>query len=1200
MVRWDEDGTVINPTQQVHLRVYITEIDSRYIDARGDDYVFGFLDYAFDQDLDLNPHEWWIGNTDWTGAEHQDKDGNDFGDIDYDNIAIIAAVFNNEESDSDKYSLMSAGAIAPELNITSPENNTTESGDFTLTASSSARHEEGDPTGISKVEYSVDNGTFRTLPHQSGDTYSGNVDTSDWEDGWHKIKVRSTDEQNTTNTKIIRVKFNSEDSEPPDIENISPANGSEVKGEVKISADITDKSNFSARYRIDSGNWSDLTRESGDTYSANWDSGEVKDGQHTLTIQAEDEYSNSAETSVNVDVENLKLSITSPSDNATVSNMVDIKGRIAHTADVEDAKYRVDSGEWQNMSVDGDECSADWNTRDVENGAHTLTVKVTDSIGNTEEKSVNVDVENQGEDNTPPTLTIEAPGEGANISGVFTLKAHASDENGVKSVEFRADSGDWTKLKHDSGDLYKLDWNTREVPNGDHILYFRAADTSDNLAKKQVNITVYNSQDTERPTIEAVSPVQDSLLSLASGSLKVLAHAEDNSDLKSVECRLEDGQWRTMDYDDGASNQYGKAIYSFEYTTEDEFRNLEDGTHSLSLRAEDGAGNTRQVSIQFNSDSTPPVLNMDLPAFANHTLILTGSISDNSGVEGLEVFMDNSKFYSTTSPDTHFLLTIPINSFSQGEHTLRVAATDTAGNTGNKTGMLTLDFTPPTVQITEPSAGDIIGGTVEVKVEAQDENLNIVGLKLDDSVIDVKNTGAEHSIFAFDTTKFVDGTHTLIAAAADKAGNVKQVEMTITLDNTPPEITNIQVSPAAPVEGDEITFSAAVTDNSPIKEVTLWYELCQGSTCLKAEEVDMERSGDQYTTSITTSNGTITYSIKAEDAAGNEGKSGDQTLNVSPVEGGGGNPPAENALPSGVLLTSIQPGQTVNGTILLSGAAYSARTVKVSIDGVPYMTVGTRRAPRTEKMPDFTFTDLDNHTFSISDFRGVPVILDIMFTKCSACGELGESLKVIESRYENVAIISIDGDKGEDSAMLDAYRNAHHEDWIFARDTAGISEHFGVQSFPEVIFITPDGYISGRFNGAMSVEEIEAQLGFTLSDTVWSYYLDTTGLTNGYHTITVTTDDGSESESAAIQVMNEKKGSGTGNTWLEDNMPVVGAGIIIAVAVGLVGALALKRREGAEYYCPVCESPLRYIEEYDAWYCDECEEYRDVEEEEEE
>jgi len=74
-----------------HIRVYITEISSSiWDDTAGYPYTFAFLDYAFNEDIHINPSSTWQNSTIWNGTEH------DFEFITCNNVMVIAAVFNSE------------------------------------------------------------------------------------------------------------------------------------------------------------------------------------------------------------------------------------------------------------------------------------------------------------------------------------------------------------------------------------------------------------------------------------------------------------------------------------------------------------------------------------------------------------------------------------------------------------------------------------------------------------------------------------------------------------------------------------------------------------------------------------------------------------------------------------------------------------------------------------------------------------------------------------------------------------------------------------------------------------------------------------------------------------------------------------------------------------------------------------------------
>ena len=79
-----------------YIRACITEITSRYYTPGGVPFHFGFLDYAFNNALSINPGEVYTESVIWNGNEHADANGDDFGDITPDNIQVTMGVFNDD------------------------------------------------------------------------------------------------------------------------------------------------------------------------------------------------------------------------------------------------------------------------------------------------------------------------------------------------------------------------------------------------------------------------------------------------------------------------------------------------------------------------------------------------------------------------------------------------------------------------------------------------------------------------------------------------------------------------------------------------------------------------------------------------------------------------------------------------------------------------------------------------------------------------------------------------------------------------------------------------------------------------------------------------------------------------------------------------------------------------------------------------
>jgi hypothetical protein len=80
-----------------HIHVYVCEIESslNWKDTTGHPYTFPFLDYAFNEPISMAASDTWENSITWNGHNYNSGMGQDFGSIQYGNIAVIATVFNN-------------------------------------------------------------------------------------------------------------------------------------------------------------------------------------------------------------------------------------------------------------------------------------------------------------------------------------------------------------------------------------------------------------------------------------------------------------------------------------------------------------------------------------------------------------------------------------------------------------------------------------------------------------------------------------------------------------------------------------------------------------------------------------------------------------------------------------------------------------------------------------------------------------------------------------------------------------------------------------------------------------------------------------------------------------------------------------------------------------------------------------------------
>jgi hypothetical protein len=186
------------------------------------------------------------------------------------------------------------------------------------------------------------------------------------------------------------------------------------------------------------------------------------------------------------DTEPPTVSITAPSNGATVSGTISITATASDNVGVTKVSCRIDSGSWMDDTTSP--YSWTWDTTSVSDGSHTITCRAYDAAGNYADDSVTVTVDNG--DTTPPTVTITAPSNGATVSGTVDITASASDNVGVDYVQCRIDSGSWVD---DTSSPYSWTWDTTGESDGSHTITCRAWDAAGNYADDQITVTVDNS-----------------------------------------------------------------------------------------------------------------------------------------------------------------------------------------------------------------------------------------------------------------------------------------------------------------------------------------------------------------------------------------------------------------------------------------------------------------------------------------------------------------------------------------------------------------------------------------------------------------------------------------------------------------------------------------------------------------------------------
>lgn len=226
--QWNQDTQTLETTVRIynpgttpyagHLRVYLTEINSRWSDYDGNTYHYGFLDYLLNEDISIT-----AGDT--ITRSNTTTDDN----LDPANLMIIAAVFNAIQHqgyanpptgnpfnayyvDATVAIRVSEGNLPPQVGITNPKSGkfslfgkpirTTPNLKTILLGRANITAQASDDSSVTKVEFYIDDkkvAEFTTAP------YEWMWKTPTWLKWKHTIKVVAYDDQGKSSTTSMDV-----------------------------------------------------------------------------------------------------------------------------------------------------------------------------------------------------------------------------------------------------------------------------------------------------------------------------------------------------------------------------------------------------------------------------------------------------------------------------------------------------------------------------------------------------------------------------------------------------------------------------------------------------------------------------------------------------------------------------------------------------------------------------------------------------------------------------------------------------------------------------------------------------------------------------------------------------------------------------------------------------------------------------------
>ena len=244
---------------------------------------------------------------------------------------------------------------------------------------------------------------------------------------------------------------------------------------------------------------------------------------------------------------------------------------------------------------------------------------------------------------------------------------------------------------------------------------------------------------------------------------------------------------------------------------------IADGEHTIEFKVYDLFGHEAVTVYVVFTDTEPPDFWVEVPETPSEPFNCEPVIS-STDVERVEFWLDDSLVATDyTDPYVFYVYTPDL---SDGPHNLTIVVYDEVGNYAIQVRIFTVDNTAPDVVIEGLAENDIIAGSVDIVASVTDFSaIQRVEFYIDWELI-TTDYDAPY-IFSLDSTLLTDGEHMFIVKAYDVYSNERILQMQFSVDNSPPELLDVQQNFYNGIPGWQMIVIVSITDDNQISNVNL-------------------------------------------------------------------------------------------------------------------------------------------------------------------------------------------------------------------------------------------------------------------------------------------------------------------------------------------------------------------------------------------
>lgn len=339
-----------------------------------------------------------------------------------------------------------------------------------------------------------------------------------------------------------------------------------------------------------------------------------------------------------------------------------------------------------------------------------------------------------------PYISITSPHDGAFVvTSAPTITG--TTEGFADRVQVSLDD-----VNYEQADLYMGSWSKQISlgPDGEYTIY-----TEERIVWGAYWFLSHDSvtiiKDTVFPDLVVLTPASNAFIN---GTVHLSCQYSDESGIADMETKIDSWSWQSA-------------------STLDQDLTLAEGAHTVQVRVTDLAGNPTINTVTFTVDRTPPQLTITSPLEGSHVtdISLAWQCSDSSGIVKEELSLDSTLWVPLTeNPQPEDIV--------DGQHTLQVRVTDSAGNTAIAEVTVLIDTRAPGITISDPLANaKVCSDDVVVSWSGSDWVSGIDQIDHYEVQIDGGAWTEVGNATTYQVTNLADRWHSVTVKAVDRTGN---------------------------------------------------------------------------------------------------------------------------------------------------------------------------------------------------------------------------------------------------------------------------------------------------------------------------------------------------------------------------------------------------------------------------------------------